>query len=342
MDKIQMLRFTALKNINFPMHIIKKIIKDKFDEEILESNIDSFIKNIKRYQVCEKINEILYLIEKNAFKKLLIFDLKEKELEELDNEVFKQEFIRRNMMLNCKNENLRGIGEDFKCIYYKDTSRYFTIKMALIKKAEIDDIEESFTVTKDYEYYDFVKFIIDKDESIVFMFYNDINSIAEFEEASKDKAITYKKYCFYNMFSKGNQASLKKYSIDEELNTYVIDILKEIDDEKEEFTIKKTIPIIETEDPVDSKNNLRSSKRDARHNKFRLQAIKYALENEEHNVKNIECLINGRYICFKNRGEIILQVPYFGMEVIEDVCKEVFPKYRIASREEEATGTDNL
>lgn len=217
-----------------------------------------------------------------------------------------------------------------------------TIKMALIKQAEIEELDENFTELKDYEYYDFVKFIVDKDESIVFMFYNDINLISEFEEASKEKAITYKKYSFYNMFIKGNQASLKKYPIDEELNSYVIDILKEIDDEKEEFTIRKTIPIIETEDPIDSKNNLRSSKRDARHNKFRLQAIKYALENEDHNVKTIECLINNRNISFKNRGEIILQVPYFGMEVIEDVCKEVFPKYRISSREEQATGTDNL
>lgn len=130
MDRIQKLRFIALKNINFPMSIIKEIIKNKFDEEISETGIESFMKNIGKYSFSEKVNELLYLMENNAFKKLAIFNLKDKELEELTNEVFRQDFINRNIMGQCnEQENMRGIGEDFKCVYYKNTSRYFTIRL---------------------------------------------------------------------------------------------------------------------------------------------------------------------------------------------------------------------
>ena len=47
MTNIQELRLKALKNINFPIDIIKTIVLDNFTEEINETSINDFIKNTK-------------------------------------------------------------------------------------------------------------------------------------------------------------------------------------------------------------------------------------------------------------------------------------------------------
>lgn len=340
MTNIQELRLKALKNINFPIDIIKTIVLDNFTEEINETSINDFIKNIAEYDFYNNLDEVLFKLEEYAFKKVSIFMIKEKNLEEITNDTYKMNFISRNRIRYCENkENLNGIGEDFKCTYYRDSEQYFTMKVALIKTVEIENPENGYSSIENYEYYDFVKFVVDKNEGLLFMFYNDISYLSPNEDVNNDRAVTNKKSSFYNLFIDGNKRTLTKYFIDEELNEYVIDILQEI--KEEEGILKKVIPIIETEDPVDSKNNLRSSTRDARHNKYRLQAIKYAIENEDHNIKTIESLINGRHILFRNKGEIILPIPYFGTEVIRDVCREVFPKYRLSSTAKAATGTYN-
>lgn len=341
MDKVQKLRWRTLEKVNFPYSIVLKSVKEEFGVDVIETNLSGFLKKIDEYS-CIDNNKLLSIVEKYAFKKLLIFSLREKELEELTNEVFKEDFKNRNMLRYVLDkEDLTGIDEDMKCVYFHESGKYITIKMAQIKTVEVEELEESGrTVYRNIEYYDFVKFIVDMKDGIMFMFFNDVNSILRYD-LGNNKSCTYKKSCFYGLFASGTQFSLSKYSIDEELNDYVKNILDKIDINNEEFCISKNIPVIETEDPIDSKNNLRSSKRDSRHNIYRLQAINYALKNEEHNIKMMECEINKRMIIFKNTGEILLQIPFFGMEVITDVCKEIFPQYTLLSDYNEATGTDN-
>lgn len=341
MNKLQKLRWNTLMKINFPYKILEKIIKEKYNVPLEEKSINEFISNNDKYEMIDNDN-LLFLLENNGFKKLMIFSIREKEMEEIINETFKQDFINRNMLEYVRDkEDIVGIGDDMKCVYFNENGNYITIKMAQVRKTEVEDLKETgHTGIKDIEYYDCVKFIIDCREEILFMFYNDVNTITGYD-LGNNQAITCKKASFYNLFSKGNKFSISKYSIDEELNKYVISILDEIDISNEECCINKNIPIIETEDPIDSKNNLRSSKRDSRHNVYRLMAINYALKKEEHNVKMMECEINNRIIVLKNTGEIILQLPYFGMEVITDVCKEIFPEYTLSERREEPTGTSN-
>ena len=121
------------------------------------------------------------------------------------------------------------------------------------------------------------------------------------------------------------------------MKRYVNNYLRSIEESSNHLDIEgseisNSIILIETIDPVNAKNNLRSSKGDGRHNKYRLNAIKYALDKEEHTVKVMECMINNRWFQFKNTGEIITSGPYFSREVINDVCKEIFPTYELPSR----------
>lgn len=339
MSNLEELRWNALKNINFPINILKQVVRDKFKCEVKEDDIDEFIKKIDSYTEIDDKKKLLFLLERNAFKKLSVFSIKSIHIDEICN-FFKLDFINRNQMMFLKdNEQLIGIGEELKCTYYSENERYFIIKQALVKTIEIEQSPDSYSQIKDYEYYDFVKYVIDKDEEIVFMFYNDINSIAKESDEDKSKIFTKKKMSFYNMFTNGNKYSLKNYSINCELDKYIFNLLEDLNDSQDNH-LNKTVTLIETEDPKNSRNNYRSGKIDGKHNIYSLNAIKYSLENEGHNVKSIWCIINDREFLLKNKGEIILTEPYFGMEVIEDVCKEIFADYSLYHGREQATGTN--
>ncbi|SFC21299.1 hypothetical protein [Clostridium uliginosum] len=72
------------------------------------------------------------------------------------------------------------------------------------------------------------------------MFYNDVSSIIGFDIGNK-KEVTCKKASFYNLFVKGNQSSLSKYSIDEELNVYVENALDDIKDVCKEIFLQYSL-----------------------------------------------------------------------------------------------------
>ena len=71
MTNIQELRLKALKNINFPIDIIKTIVLDNFTEEINETSINDFIKNIAEYDFYNNLDEVLFKLEEYAFRKYL-------------------------------------------------------------------------------------------------------------------------------------------------------------------------------------------------------------------------------------------------------------------------------
>ncbi|MEG0181243.1 MAG: hypothetical protein RR657_05075 [Peptostreptococcaceae bacterium] len=346
MDEIQILRWKTLKDIGVPFSAVKDKVKDIYDIDIDEENMDDFINSISIKYSKIDINQLLFYLEEHSFKKMFIFSIKDKVVEELCSEILKEDFMNRNRIKGLfNNENLGGINEDISCVYISEKDKYFIVKMAQRKIVEIEELLDTGCIGyKQYEYYDFVKFVVDLNESLVFMFVNDVYSKACYGNNSA-KVITNKKLAFYSLFLNGNQASLMKYGMEDDLNKYVLDFFENLLHENGEFKeveevendISKKITIIETEDPIESKNNLRSSKRDSRHNKHRLQAINYALQNEDHCVKMIECIINNRIIIFKSSGEIILHGPFFGMEVISNVCKEVFPRYELPEHESEST-----
>ncbi|KMT21606.1 hypothetical protein [Clostridium cylindrosporum] len=346
MNEIQTLRWNTLKNIGVPFSVVKDKVRDIYNINIDEVNISDFLENISMKYSQIDIDQLLFHLEEYSFKKMFIFSVKDKVIEELCTDILKEEFMVRNRIKGLyDNEQLAGINEDMSCVYVSEKDKYFIIKMAQRKIVEEEEMLETGCIGyKQYEYYDFVKFVVDLNESLLFMFVNDFYSKACYGNSSA-KAITNKKSAFYNLFLNGNQASLMKYGMEDALNKYVLDFFQNLVDENGEFkefgevenNISRKITIIETEDPIDTKNNLRSSERDSRHNKYRLQAINYALQNEEHCVKMIECIIGSRIIIFKSSGEIILQGPFLGMEVISNVCKEVFPRYKLPEYESEGS-----
>ena len=330
MEEIQELRVERLIKIK-AMENVKKVAKDKYKLDI--ENNGSFIDKIKNQDI--DIDTFLFDVEKDSYKKLKIFSIRDKDIEELTNPVFKDEFIKRNRIKNMENkETIKGLNDNIRCTYFSDTNKYFVIKMAQKRLIVIEKEADNGILEENFIYYDSVKFVIDKEEALVFMFYNDANMIADCD-VDNGKAITQKKKALYTMFAEGNKRTLNPYDSSQELSDYVLSFLKEYEEDQKIKEVQRHIVLIETKDPVENKNNLRSSKKDCRHNKYRLQAIKYALENEDHVVKMLECELDKRIVIIKE-NEIILDGPFFGMEVINNVCKEIFPEYKLYSREDES------
>jgi|GEM_PF-2428576 hypothetical protein len=333
---INSLRWKALGDIGVSYQYIKNYIKNKYNIEISETNINEFSNEVKeRYAIIDE-DEVLFNLEDSSYRKLAFFSLREKESEELRNGMFRENFLQTNRLKSfVDNEIVSGVDQVLYPCYIKFSDRYVTIKMAQLRSYIYEDFDEDNVVTStEKTYYHCVKFIVDLYKNILFMFYNDINNETE-ELNCKSKAITEKKQAFYSLFPEGTQNTLIKLCIDSYLNKYIKDYLNNIECNKEDNN--NSVIVIETSDPIESKNNLRSSKKDGRHNEYRLKAIKYALEHEDHNVKVVELKVKGRWFQLKSQGEIITIGPYFNREVVKSVCEEIFPDYKL-SENEDASG----
>jgi hypothetical protein len=332
--ELNTLRWQALGAIGVSYQYIKNYLRGKFNVDITELNLDDFSKIVATKYPGINQNVALFDLEDSSYRRLAIFSLRDKECDELKNVILRQNFIQVNRLgLMVDNVNVRGIDEVlYPCFLHFD-ERYVEIKMAQLRSYTVDVFDEDNVVTSvDKTYYHCTKFIIDLDESLVFLFYNDINGDIE-ESSFKAKAITEKKQAFYGLFTEGTQNTLLRRYIDSYLNKYVkeyLEYLQNDDKAEDECDEAYSIVVIETADPIEVKNNLRSSKKDGRHNEFRLGAIQYALEHEDHTVKSMDCNINGRWFQFKNHGEIVTKGPYFSREVIESVCEQIFPDYRLS------------
>jgi hypothetical protein len=324
------LRWQALGMIGVQFQYLKNFIRTKYQIEVEESNFEEFARHIEKYKTLNH-DDALFELEDIAFRKILVFTLREKELEEIINPIFRQQFLNNNRMQRIiESKTIRHIERPLYPCYVKFGARYAVIKMAQLRTYMGDDVDEDNVVTSSpKQYYHCAKFVIDLENGLVFLFYNDINN--EEEEGNwKSRAVTEKKQAFYNLFSEGTQFTLLKCGFEGELYNYIkqyLDTLKCND-----YKGDGPVIVIETSDPDEGKNSLRSSKIDGNHNIHRLEAIRYALEYERHTVKTIELIINGRWVQVKNYGEIITSGPYLSREVIKSVCEEIFPNYKLSER----------
>lgn len=323
------LRWKSLGIVGVQYEYIRNYINDNYGISVSEKNLDDFSNVfVEKYNTINE-NEILFNFEDVAFKRVSVFYLREKEQEELLSPMLREQFKINNRLNNAiDNKEVKNVDETLYPYYVNFDDRFTTIKMAQLRKYEETEVDMHNVVTNiNRIYYHHTKFVIDLKEGIVAMFYNDVQNEDD-DVNSKGKAITEKKQAFCNLFTEGDQNTLTKYSFDYYLNNYIKDYLESTELNGES---SKEVIVIETSDPIEPKNNLKSSKKDGRHNDHRLEAIKYALENEDHTIKTMECNIENRWFQLKNQGEIILNSPHFDTEVIQNVCKEIFPSYELST-----------
>ena len=324
------LRWQALGMVGVSFQYIKNYLKNKYTIEVEEPNLEEFTRNLLNYTEID-IQNVLFELEDMAFKKIMVYSLREKELEEVINQVFREQFISINRIEGViDNKQLNNIDTPLSPCYVNFGTKYITVKMAQLRCYMGNDVDEdNVVISSPKEYYHCAKFVIDTNKGLVFLFYNDINNDEE-EGNWKAKAVTEKKQAFYNLFNEGTQYTLLKFGFDNELFLYIkryLDALKQSGAEGD-----GPVLVIETSDPREVKNSLRSSKVDGKHSIQRLDAIRYALEYERHTVRSIECTINSMWFNIKNYGEIITSGPYLSKEVVESVCEEVFPEYKVSER----------
>ncbi|OPD33713.1 hypothetical protein AL714_17965 [Clostridium botulinum] len=328
--ELNKLRWEALSNIGLPYIYVKNYINKNFKLEVSENSFEELSQSLKsEYDIIDEY-ELLFELEDIAYKKIALFSLRDKEKEELENVVFRENFLKANRLFNTvNNKKVKEVDEVAYPSYIKFGDDYIIIKISQLRHyqgMEVDDDNTINPISKTY--YHSSKFIIDLKNSLVALFYNDIQNELD-DGNTKAKAITEKKQAFYSLFSEGNQNTLLKFNIEPYINKYIKNYLECLESNKLENC--QSVIVIETSDPIELKNNLRSSKKDGRHNEYRLKAIKYALEHEEHTVKTMESIIANRWFQFKSYGEIVSSIPYLSREVIESVCEELFPNYKITN-----------
>ncbi|MEW9097081.1 MAG: hypothetical protein AB2417_18545 [Clostridiaceae bacterium] len=323
------LRWKSLGMVGLQYEYIRNYINNKYNISINEKNLNDFLNVFtEKYSIINE-SEVLFNLEDIAFKKVSVFYLREKEQEELLCPMLREQFKINNRLNNTiNNKEIKRVDETLYPCYVNFYDRFTIIKMAQLRKCETSEVDRYNVVTNTNEiYYHYTKFVIDLKEGIVAMFYNDVQNEDD-DSSSKGKAIIEKKQAFYNLFAEGDQNTLTKCSFDYYLNNYIKNYLQSVELNEEN---SKEVIAIETSDPIEPKNNLRSSKEDGRHNEYRLRAIKYALDNEEHTVKTMECNIGHRWFQLRNQGEIISSITHFDTEVIQNVCREIFPDYELST-----------
>ncbi len=331
MDELIILRWENLNETNFSFDYVKSLLLDKYGINVVEENFKNFIQSLsKKYNNIDH-QEILFELEDLAYKKISVFTIKEKDIEEF-NDILRERFLKRNRLERIVgNKTLNEIDSQIYPCYLKFDQRYVTMKMACVKKFAIEEVDsDGATYSSSKKYFHCTKFVIDILHNLVFLFYNDIPNWDN--EQKKGAALTEKKSTFYNLFEKGNQATLNRFVFTQYLNKYVKDYLDSVKNNGETLTNK--IILIETCDPKKSKNKLKSSKIDGNHDKHRLDAIRYAIEKERNIVFQVECNINNIWLQFKHTGEIISSQTFFSKEVLKNVCIEIFPDYEISNFQE--------
>ena len=324
MESLNTLRWNRIKESGIQFTYIKSIVKNLYDYEVKENNIDSFINNIKDYKNIEE-GILILNIEKDIYRKLRIFSMKDLKkydkhpIEEvLTNPMFKMVFENKNR-INIKDGifDKDDLDTCYRVIYFNEKSNIFEFRLACIKRS-IEIVRDEIGCEDEIEthIYDSVKFIIDLNKNLVFMFYNDIlsgNFKANIEASNRKKA-------FMNLFDNVSMKNLIAFYISKNLSNYFKIYIQEID----KGNPKKLISIIETMCTLDKKNSLNSTADDFKHAPIRLEAIKYAIDNEDHDIATLECIVNSRNVRLRSGGYITLQDSTFKMEVIKDVWKEFF------------------
>lgn len=330
MEDLNFLRWKRIKESEMPYTYIKEIIRENYGYEVRENSLDEFIENVKTYNAIDE-GFLLSIIEEDVYKKLKIFFMKDLEKydehpikETLSNILLKDYFKNKNRITIDGNEYYEGpLDNCYRVVKYKEYNNLFEIKLACVKNCievvtEANGIQNELSI----DVYDSVKYVIDIENKLVFMFYNDIIE----GNFKNNKEVTNRKRSFCQLFENVNSRNLINYELVRNLQDYFNDYIKEIED----GNIKKSISIIESIHELGEADAIKSTASSYRHSKKRIDAIKFAIDNEGHMISTLECIVNSNSIRIRHIGEIFLQDCTFQPEVMESVCKEFFRGYNPA------------
>lgn len=317
-------RWNRLIEIDLDFNYIKRLTKKYFDYEIKESSTKEFIRNIEDYKKLNE-DELLNLIEKNAYKRLSVLSMRAlvKDpvypiVEELTNNAFKELFKSRNRIFINNGEYYNGSLDDFfKVTYYNELNNYVEIKMARIKEfVEEDNSQPGIKASKKMLVYDCFKFIVDLDKKLIFMFFNDVSK----STIGQTKELTDKKRAFYELFTNATQGNILSYIIHDSLNKYFLDYMNEIESDDP----KKMISIIETSSILVGKKATKSTAIEYVHERDTLNAMKKYIQEKGYHVSLLECKINSELLKLKGTGELFMESTILTGEVFKNVCEEFF------------------
>lgn len=327
MIKYNEARWNNIIKNNIPFDYIKSIVKDKYNNVIRESNVVDFKKNINTYKKIDEFN-LLNEIEENFYNRLAVFSIKRYKkntsfpiCDDIQNMAFNDVFKSKNRINMDSNEYYEGeLDQFYSVVYYNIVNEQFTeIKLSRLREEQFTKEDDGDIETITEEIYDTCKFVIDCQNTLVFMFYNDFIV----NDNICPRAVTEKKEAFRNLFPGVSNKNILKYNIDNYLNKYFFSYMKEIN----ENNPCKLITIIKTLS-FDGESSLKSINYNYEHRKSRLEAINDDVKNHNHTIAEIECNINDVLVNLKHVGELSCNNSCFSKEVIEDVCKEFFEDYK--------------
>lgn len=318
-------RWNRLKDIEIDFNYVKRLAKKYFNYEIKEACTEDFCKNIKNYKGLDE-KKLLDLIEKNAYKRLMILSMRalvnmpqHPVITELTNDTFKELFKQRNRINLNDNEELNKC---YRVTYYNEENNFIEIKMARVKEYEEEDNAISgVKLMKTINIYDCCKFIIDLNENLIFMFYNDLSKT----NIGQGKEVTEKKKSFYELFTNATQGNILSYIINDSLNKYFLEYMKEIEADEP----KKMISIIETSNMIIGRKATRSTAIEYIHERETINAMKNYILFKGYHVSLLECKINSQLIKLRGTGEIFLESAILTGEVFKNVCEEFFNGHKI-------------
>ncbi|WP_017416750.1 hypothetical protein [Clostridium tunisiense] len=327
------IRWERIKELEVEFSYIKAIVIKIFDYQIRESNLDDFIKNIDKYR---DINECKLLdeLEGETYKKMVILSIRRYKknkhmpiIEDITNSVYSMIFKTSNGVKMANGEHYDGqLDECFKVTYLKKDDKFATIKLSRVITNKLEEnLEDGTTNLVDKTIYDCCKFIIDINNKLVAMFFNDIKN----SNKNITKEITLKKCAFRSLFAEVTNKNIIKYY----LNTYLEKYFKSYMEDKRNGNERKLISIIEAsciDGICEERSLIRSINNNYIHSDQRLMAIEDDVNKKGLTISELECCINDSIVDLKMDGEITCVNSFFYEEVITNVCKEFFGGYKLS------------
>lgn len=321
-------RIDKIKSL-LSFNCIKKIVKDKYDYTIEESSVEEFFKYINEYEIDEI--ELLRILENESYTKMAVLRMKKLKsipnypvCDEILNPMFLELFKTNN---NISSKEYDGeLGTCYQVVYYNESKDNLDITTLDINIACVRNFDKSINKesgeideTKE-EVYDSARFIIDINNKLVYMFYNDWPSGYN----SDINGYTEKKKVLYNLFKSATRGNLLSFVLSDSLTEYFNEYYQERSNGKS----KKIISLIECTYEGDKTKAVKLTDPG-----YKFQNEQNTLDEMYNNIKNngyhisvIECLINGKLVRIKEDGSISVSNGSVCKEVIKYVCKKFIKK----------------
>lgn len=330
MKEYNFIRWERLKELGLDFSHIKSTIRQSFECQIRENDIDNFVKSINKYNAIDECS-LLNLLEEDAYNKALIFSIQKYKknkhmpiVEDITNTMFMLIFKELNDINTEDGKYYDGeLDSCFKVAYYNRVNNLANIKLSRVIKSQLlEELEDGTSDSTDIEIYDCCKFLIDINNKLVIMFFNDIKT----NDTNPSREITIKKHAFRSLFTDVSSRNILKYS----LNNYLEQYFKDYMDDKRKGIQRKLISVIEASSVngiEEEKSLIRSVNKDYEHSEKRLVAIENDIAKEGLTISELECCNNEIIVDLKMDGEICCINNIFSEEVIKNVCKEFFNGY---------------